>query len=270
MKDIAVFVDPRRVGDDLLRFAAGMAKKKNARLLGIYVASDPPLSHGFARGGAAIGAMIESAVIRENRTATGHRRRFLDVASQYNATASFRTVWSDSDVRRRIVVNSLLADVVIVGKEAPHSLPGHWRPDKFLALCDAPLLLVPAGSRGETAPRHVVIAWNASKESRRAVADAMPLLAMADQVDVLVIDEDDQFGVDAALHLARHGIRARVRLCEPMNRPVADAILSEVSGGDADLLVMGAYSHGWAARRMFGSVTESVVARATVPVFLSR
>jgi nucleotide-binding universal stress UspA family protein len=38
----------------------------------------------------------------------------------------------------------------------------------------------------------------------------------------------------------------------------------------ADLLVLGAYSHSWLRRLLFGGVTQSVLRSGTVAAFLSR
>jgi nucleotide-binding universal stress UspA family protein len=270
LKDIVVFVGPSQDCEESLRFAAGMAKKQGARLLGIYVAGDPPSCCGYVRGSAAIADMIKTVAVREQRKATTYGNRFLDIASRYNVNASFRVVWNDVDMSRRIVVTSLLADMVVVGKEAPHGLPECWRPEKFMSLSGVPLLMVPAGWRGEVVPLRIAIAWNASKEARRAVAAGISFLRQAQAVDIIVVDDDDRDGIVLALYLARHGVRAKVRNSQPNGLPVSEQILSEAARSEADLVIMGAYSHAKAIRLMFGGTTQKVLDEAKVPVFMSR
>ena len=73
----------------------------------------------------------------------------------------------------------------------------------------------------------VLVAWNASREATRAVNDAMPLLAAAEEVTVLAIDpregpngHGEVPGADISLHLARHGVKATInRSSRLISRP---------------------------------------------------
>jgi hypothetical protein len=170
LKDIAVFIDPTPEGDDWLRLAASIAKTHNARLTGIYVGSHWRPYHSFARGHYAIQSMIENWFVSEQRKAIQSGKRFSDVVAHYSIQTNFRVVWSDSDVNRRIVLNSLLADMVIIGQNAPHGLLDGWRPEHLLSACGVPLMVVPTGWQSKIAAGRIIIGWNASKEARRAVA----------------------------------------------------------------------------------------------------
>ncbi|MEY9495873.1 nucleotide-binding universal stress UspA family protein [Bradyrhizobium elkanii] len=271
LKDIVVFVDPSGKGDEWLRFAATVAARYKARLVGVYVVGDPSPSHGHVRGQGAIQNMIVSFVIREQRKATSTGNRFMEIASQYNAKARFCVVWSDADTNRRIVQHSLLADIVVVGQRRPHGLPEHWSLESLLAASGCPILLVPAGWKEPVAPQRLAIAWNASKEARRAIVDAMPFLLRAHCVTVLAVDqEDDLPGIELLQHLARHGVRANIRHVDSIGTSIGDTILSEASNVHADLIVMGAYSHTKSRRLMFGGVTQTIAKNASIPILMSR
>jgi nucleotide-binding universal stress UspA family protein len=130
---------------------------------------------------------------------------------------------------------------------------------------------VPTGWQNKIATGRIIIAWNASKEARRAVADAMPLLAIANSVMIFVVDQgDDQPGIDVGLHLARHGVRAKIEHIISRGAPVAQVILTEATRHDADLIVIGAYSHARSTRILFGGVTQAILKQATIPVLMSR
>jgi nucleotide-binding universal stress UspA family protein len=99
----------------------------------------------------------------------------------------------------------------------------------------------------------------------------MPLLAAAQSVTVFAVDpSDDQSSIDVALHLARHGVRAKIEHVISSGAPVAEVILSEASKHDADLVVIGAYSHARSTRVIFGGVTQAILKQATLPVLMSR
>jgi len=271
LKDIAVFVDPTPEGDDWLRLAASIAKAHKARLTGIYVVGDPRPFHNYIRGHYAIQSMIEGWVVSQQRKAVHNGKRFADVLRRYKIQTNFRVVWSDSDTNRRIILNSLLADVVVIGQKAPHGLPNSWRPEHLLSACGVPLLVAPSGWQDKTVAGRIIIAWNASKEARRAIADAMPLPVAAQSVTVLVVDQsDDQLSIDVVLHLARHGVRAKIEHIVSGGAPVAEVILFEASKHDANLVVIGAFSHARSTRVIFGGVTQTILKQATIPVLMSR
>jgi nucleotide-binding universal stress UspA family protein len=123
---------------------------------------------------------------------------------------------------------------------------------------------------------HVLVAWNASREATRAVADALPLLSRARAVTVLAINPRHGIGghgdvpaADIALHLARHGVRAEAAHTIATDIPDAEALLSYAADIGADLIVAGGYGHSRARELVFGGVTRSLLKEMTVPVLLS-
>lgn len=271
LKDIAVFVDPTPEGDDRLRLAATIAQRHNARLSGLYVIRDPHPGSSFVRGRQAIQSMIENYVTSEQRNAVQNGKRFAAAAIQHGVQSNFHMIWSGRNADRRIILNSLVADMLVIGDKPPHGLPDYWQPKHLLFASGVPLLVVPIGHRIKTIAERIIIAWNATKEARRATADALPVLATAQSVTVLVVDQiSEQRGIDLALHLARHGVQAKIEHVMSDGAPIADVILSRASKHDADLIVIGAYSHAKPVRTIFGGVTQSILNRMTIPVLMSR
>src|SRR3546814_3465906 len=75
-----------------------------------------------------------------------------------------------------------------------------------------PVLMIPAGWGGETIGENVLIAWNRSREERRAVNDAIPFINSASNVTILNIDSGrnpERFGTEPGANLlaplSRHG-----------------------------------------------------------------
>jgi nucleotide-binding universal stress UspA family protein len=162
-------------------------------------------------------------------------------------------------------------DVSVMGR------PGADRGDPRMATAEAaifesgrPVLLAPPGpvdSFGDT----IVIAWNQSTETARAVAFAMPLLLRAKSVFVLTIEG---FGVDGppgellARSLRTHGVRAEA-LTRPNARSAGEAILEQTVKLGGDLLVKGAYTQSRLRQMIFGGATSHILARANVPVLMA-
>jgi nucleotide-binding universal stress UspA family protein len=123
---------------------------------------------------------------------------------------------------------------------------------------------------------NILIAWNGSMESSRAVKDAVPILKQAKRVEVLVInpeqrkvDEGDVTGAKASAYLARHGINVEAHTVHNKQSNAGDVLLSHASDFSADLVVMGAYGHTRLREKVLGGVTKHLLEHMTVPVLMS-
>src|SRR3954454_13493204 len=139
-----------------------------------------------------------------------------------------------------------------------------------------PVLAVPYAGQFERVGERVLVAWNASRESTRAVNDALPLLRGAKVVTILAVNprqgiegHGDVPAADIALHLARHGVKAEAAHTVAKDISEGDALLSYAADIGADLIVAGAYGHSRARELVFGGVTRTLIAEMTAPVLLS-
>ena len=139
-----------------------------------------------------------------------------------------------------------------------------------------PLLIIPNGWRGETVGRRIVMAWNASRQARRALADALPLMTAAESVDLLIVDPQsdeerhgEEPGADIAGYLVHHQVPVEVRCRSSRGGAVAQVLLREAAERGADLLVFGAYSRPRISEAVFGGVTRTLLDSEQVPLFIS-
>lgn len=168
-----------------------------------------------------------------------------------------------------------LADLIVVSRSAGEAMGSTAIFTAVLFETGRPVLVVggrpgPAAHPVQTgAPRRVVIAWKHSAEAARSVAAAMPLLARAERVTaVCAKDEDEQSSALSALatYLAWHGIAAERRLLAPYPS-VGEALAAAAI--DADLVVMGGYSHSRLRELILGGVTRHMLERTTIPLLLA-
>ena len=124
--------------------------------------------------------------------------------------------------------------------------------------------------------RRVLVAWKDTREARRAVADALPLLSRAEEVLVVeAAPEAEERGQalrradDVAALLAGHGATARGEALEPGGGAVADDLLLAAGRHGADLVVAGGYGHARLREWAFGGVTRDLLARCPVCCLLS-
>ena len=144
------------------------------------------------------------------------------------------------------------------------------------ALFDSGRPLVIAPRHGAThPPRRALIAWDGTHAAARAMQDAIALLPSGSEAIVARVSDDkdlrmDQSGIEAAHHLARHGIKADFREIPRNGRDVYEALLSAATEAGCDLIVAGAVRHSPIHELVFGSVTGRVMdGDCPLPVLLS-
>ena len=279
LKNIGVFVDATPDGEKRIDYAAALAHRCDAHLAGIHVVSavrPEYRSDYYVIGEKAIRAALASQKAADEAVTSDVRRRFEAISAKRDLRAEFRVIrrgGPDDD----LTLNSLHSDLVVIGQRELQELRGYTSPEKLLLSSGAPILVIPSGWKSESIGNKILVGWNASREARRAVADALPFLVAASSVTLLVVDSEqragrhgEEPGADIALYLARHGAHVEVEQVLSQGARVADIILSCAAEHGVDLIVIGAYSHARSVEMMFGGVTRTLLREAPVPVLISR
>ena len=278
-KSIAVFIDYADRGYEVLDYAGWLAEQCDAHLVGIFNMGG--LSTGaegstFVRGNAAIQEVIARRREREQAAALEAGQRLADVGRRRGISAELRVLWRASEAEEA-ALSSLHCDLVVIGDRRDSCLPESVTPERVVFEVGVPVLIVPEGWKQREAVKRVLVAWNATREARRAASDAMTFITMAEQTTLLVVDPDKREdrhgelpGMDAAHHLARHGGKVHTRAENSYGRSVSDVIFSVAAQEDADLIVMGAYSKPRRRQLLFGGVTRSMLAGVRYPLLISR
>jgi nucleotide-binding universal stress UspA family protein len=119
----------------------------------------------------------------------------------------------------------------------------------------------------------IVIAWNGSTETARALADAKPLLQTAERVFVLVVEEamvPGPSGRDIQTYLLRNGIEAElVEKRRQKGQGPGETMLSETHRLGGDLMIKGAYTQSRLRQMIFGGATSFLIAHADLPLFMA-
>lgn len=136
-----------------------------------------------------------------------------------------------------------------------------------------PVLLL---SRGPApAMGRVLIAWDGSVPALNAVRAALPLLRLADKVEIALVAppahglEADDPGAPLARWLSRHGVHSEIRLLARTMPRIADVLFRHAHESGAELMVMGAYGHSRLREAITGGVTRDVLDRGDMPVLLA-
>ena len=275
--EIVVFTDNRMDAASILEFAGLLAEENGARLISVFVQPSPTVTppQTFARG-TGIQDVIETHQLQLESIEGRQRARFEDVVRRHGIP---RSEWrSLSHWSTEVAVQAYYADLVVIARpEPPGQLPAFSGLSESLVLSSGrPIILFPP-NHAVSRVRRILVGWSATREAIRAVADALPLLARAETVEVLIIDYERQLerhgqkpGADVARRLSALGAQVEVQRLSSGGEEVGHLLLAHAAAFRADLLVMGAYGHSTLHEWLFGGVTRTVLYEAGLPVLMSR
>jgi nucleotide-binding universal stress UspA family protein len=271
LKHLLVHVDSSERSMERLRLATKLATRFGARLTGLFAES---------------GYLSRAVVAR--RSPQNMQKAMLEARAHFDAVtrdARLETDWWQvehgeySEVVGWTVVCCRYVDLAIFGqhdREHHSALPDDLI-EQVLESSGRPILVVPYVGSYDDVGRRVLIAWTGSRESARALNDAIPLLRDAEEVNVIALQHATGGSnavpvppVDVAVHLRAHGIDARYERIIVDELGAVDNVLNRAADSTADLTVLGGYGHLGFPFLHRHSTTRDILRTMTTPVLLSR
>lgn len=138
----------------------------------------------------------------------------------------------------------------------------------------SPMLLVPSDYQEPIRLERILVAWNSTQESMRALRASLPFLHDAEMVYLLDGSMNELRGIappplPVREWLTRQGVTLNAMREFPAATCVGKALLEQAHAINADLLVMGAWGHSRIGELFLGGTTRHVLEHAKVPVLLA-
>lgn len=248
--------------EPITRIGVNLAKRFDARLIG-FCAADAPLPVTMAPEGAAIAADIWEQSRDEIR------RRLTSLNGEFDGlvAGAVKTDWHGDieNPNHAVARRARMADIVVTSASQGASTGDSYRtvdPGSLVLRAGRPVLVAAQGAMDLPA-RRIVVSWKDTREARRAVADALPLMAMAEEVTIVAVDRNPDDWTrdsvkDVASFLAGHGINARTEIIKTADDE-GNRLVDFFASVNAELIVSGAYGHSRFREWVFGGVTRSLL-----------
>ena len=252
-----------------IKLAAELAARFKSLLIG--VAGWPLLKHDygnlaqaeFASAGSAEWASKELKNLGET---------FRNIATEITDRIEWRA--SMGFPREVIAGEARAADLLVIGQSMlPGDFAHTYDPGTIILAAGRPVLVVPPqidrleGSK-------VLVAWKDTREARRAIHDALPLLKQAKEISIAVVhsktaETRDADIADIVHYLARHDVSVTRQIANVSNEGEGNILLQLAEEHRVDLIVAGAYGRTRLGEWIFGGVTSDLLRKSPIACLFS-
>ncbi|MGE0046206.1 MAG: universal stress protein [Hyphomonadaceae bacterium] len=277
-KDVLVFVADAAADEPAIALGETIAERFDSHMAATFLTPlpDEPLAYEPT-----VVAGVWAELLGRARVQADDERKKLEARVKQSARPVELRVTEAlaRDLGRVAAVHARYADVAVLTRPAEGEV-GELRDEiveGVLFHAGRPALVAPPGwTREQGVGKRVMIAWDASREATRAMADAAPLIDGADIVHVVTVDakpkvfgHGEQPGANIAAHLQRRGKTVEVRNVDGAGRSVSAALCGAARDIDADLIVMGGYASSRLRELVFGGATRDLLRIAQTPLLMA-
>jgi nucleotide-binding universal stress UspA family protein len=274
IKDIVVNLSVTKGGGPAGDYAVSVASMLSAHLAGVAFVYDPIVP--VSATGYIPAEVIERQQADNEADAKSAIDRFAQATGRAGLSAEPLTITASlAGAGQQFGRIARRFDLAVVGQAEPEiGAIENIIAETTLFESGRPMIMVPYIQKGPLKLNKVMVCWDGSRQAARAIGDAMPLLAKAGRVEIVIIandpgKQDEIEGIDMGQHLARHGLKVEVQRIPGGDVDVADALLSHAADSGADFLVMGGYGHSRLREFVLGGVTRTIFHSMTVPTLMA-
>jgi nucleotide-binding universal stress UspA family protein len=267
---IMVHVDADQASDRRLRLAHQLARRFDATLIAVAAQAVEPRLIG---GGDIVGDDPDARDVKRVADALDelgkHARATIGSphAIEWRSAVAYPTEF--------VVREAATTDLLVVGRDPADNLVRRSLDiGQTVIKTGRPVLIVPSAITTLNC-RRILIAWKNTRQARRALRDAVPLLQLAEEIVLLEYTErtsqpstPDQLAA-LATYLARHGVPPPLTQVRDSKLNIARELIEYAQGFAAELIVAGGYGLHPLGEFIFGGVTRDLIANSPTSCLLS-
>jgi nucleotide-binding universal stress UspA family protein len=285
VKDLIVHLDGSPADETCIEQAESIASAFEAHLTGLFTNSLPDYGMLTPMDGWAAAAYVLADLEQEAlRTGDATEQRLSLRFKQLGVTNEVRRLDAmPSELASRTAEEARLADLFVMARPSKETAADDEVRDTMvlesvLFESGRGILVVPPQRLVSAGIRRVLVCWRDTRETARAIGEAIPFIAKSTETVVLIVDPEGRSacrtgrtapGTDVARHLERHGAGVSVVVRESAGRAVSDVILDQARRMSADLIVLGGYGHSRLREWVLGGVTADLLNGSEFPLLMA-
>ena len=261
-KTIMVHMHIGDANSALLNAAALFAKQLEAKVIGVIVGQQTPIIYGRDY------PMMDFVDIENERLEKSIQAAevlFRKAFKAHTAPIEWRSTMTRAPIVDFIVAESRSADCIMTGIASTDF-------DEFFGAATAGEIVMQSGRPVIVVPEkaeplkldQIVVAWKDTREARRAVVDALPLLQVAKQVTLVeIVEKSDKKSANLRLQeltswLAAHAIQTNYIVQITKDDDATD-LVRMAKKLKANVVVAGAFGHSRLREWALGGVTDTLL-----------
>jgi nucleotide-binding universal stress UspA family protein len=262
---IMVSVDFDPASKSRIGLAAELATRFKSLLIG--VAGWPLLKHGHKTMPEELDLAGAGSAELVSKELEKLGKKFRTIAGKITDRVEWRS--SMDFPREAIPKEARAADLLVIGQSMlPGDVARTYDPGTIILAAGRPVLVVPPEINRLDLSR-VLIAWKDTREARRAVRDAVPLLQQAKDVAIAVVHSSASERTDAQIadlvqYLTRHKVSVTKQIANVSNENEEKILLELAEEHHVDLIVAGAYGRTRLGEWIFGGVTRDLLLNSRI------
>jgi nucleotide-binding universal stress UspA family protein len=277
LKTILVCLTTLEHADTLMKFAAPLARKHGAHLIGLHTIEALLVYPGIAMHipEATFASFNES----QNQEAMAIEKIFTAHTEGESFQSEFRLLRAEAvSANERMVESARGADLVIMAHEDKEADRYDQRQAQVQVIRESgrPVIVVPLGYDGPPVGQNILVGWSDTREAARAAHDVLSLADDGANVTVLRVGGPardtlrDSDAIDVVEMLSRHGMKAALERRDAAGHAIAEVLNQTAFEKGADLIVTGAFGHSKVYDFVLGATTYALLKDSRLPVLFSK
>lgn len=274
-RNILVQVDGSAAAQTRVAAAAELATRFACSLTGVFLESRRIPAYLFADGMTPISQDVLERYVAERAVEIEAATQAAKDTFLSTVPRGLSTHWLDidGDTDDQLVACAKRHDLVVLPPQITPTGTEQVIPAARIGMASGgPVLVLKHGGFPIPVGKKILVAWNESRESTRALRDAWPLLQTASEIHFLQVGHSEKQDLDALMQrqLADHGCPpAQLHVDESGDASVEDVIRRHVGRTGADLVILGLYGHSRLRELVMGGVSRSLLSDPPMPLLVS-